>query len=239
MKAFNFIIFVHFISAYDIKCLYRTDVSWGFGCDVKFININFVKDCTLNNVTGLLNHNKTKDDVKFLNVTSKQLRYFPTGMAYVFKNIEILHVSCPKIRHISRDDLRPFGKRLKHLALPRSAIASIGNVFESTPNVEYFHIESLNMENVDYQTFETIRDKLNTLIVNFPCTGYQLLDEKREILHLIDGMKSSCFHEMYRATIFVGCKNFSNRIVLNMSISLIFVLFHILFTSLKNLFLKF
>jgi hypothetical protein len=73
------------------------------------------------------------------------------------------------------------------------------NLFESMAYIKYFEISSIHMENIHEDIFNPIRESLEILKVNFPCVGYVTVDEKEDIIGLIETMKTSCFHPYYTA----------------------------------------
>lgn len=198
LRILTFSLLAASVTSFDIECTFRTDLTWGYGCDVKSINLTSSKDCTAEKVYGELGDEKSFDDVKFLRITSKSINYFPRGIRKKFKNLEILHLNTQNLTQITHEDLKPFGEKLKYFSIVKSSIFSIdGNLFESTPNLTFVQIESQKMENIHKNTFKPIKSNLETLSVNFPCVDSQTANDREEIFELIDEIKSSCSDTSY------------------------------------------
>lgn len=193
---------------YIMECVYQNDPNFGFGCNVRSFKNEFLDDCYLSQVEGQLDIVKNNDDVKFLNITSKNLRNFPIGLEIFFPNLEIIILSCAKLKQITHENLKPFGNKLKYLALSESAIVSIeGNLFKSTPKIFFLQIESRNLENINKNVFEPIKLSLKVLKVHLPCVGFLHEDENEDILNLIKEIKNSCYHPHYSSQNFTKqCK---------------------------------
>lgn len=171
-------------------CDFRNDIIMGYGCDA---SIDTSKDeCSIESTFT------NKRNLRFLNITSSNLRQMPIGLGDYFPKITTLIINCSWLRLFIKDDLKPFGSNLKTLIIQGSSLMSIdADLFEYTTNLQHVHIESGNMENIHEKTFEPIRKTLKNLIVNFPCVGYRNEDDGDDISSTIQDMKIYCFHPNY------------------------------------------
>lgn len=190
------------VAGFDIDCSYRTDSVWDYGCDVKSINFTYGSDCRTGKIIGQHDEEKSNDDVKFINITLDTLKLLPRGLHKKFPNLEILYLNTIKLNQITRDDLKSFGNKLKILSIVKSSILNIDkNLFNSTRNVKFLHIESPKMENIHDKAFDPVMENLESLAVNFPCVGHQVEDKKEKIIKLIEKIAVSCFVVNYTSVI--------------------------------------
>lgn len=181
------------IFAIEIDCNFRTHPTHGYGCDVTSINIKSSQDCAVTKIHGDHLEEKSDNDVKYLNITSKAIEYFPREIYKKFKNIQKIYLETESLKIISDSDLLDFGDDLTYLSISKSSLIFIPeNLFESTQNISYLYISSQKLENIQKNAFKPILKSIKTFGVDFKCSGDDYAQNNQQARDLIEKLEISC-----------------------------------------------
>lgn len=190
------------ITAIDIECTFKTSSVHGYGCDVKSIEVKSDRDCSIAEIEGHHESGLSNDDVKFINITSQTLKFFPKGLQQKFKNIQRIYIECEKLDQIFLEDLKPFGDDLTFLSLTKSSLEFIpSNLFEATTKISYLVIHSQKLKNIAKNAFNPILKNLKTFGINFNCSGEEFAQNNEDVKNLIANLEIQCFDQNYKPDI--------------------------------------
>lgn len=121
----------------SVTCLFESD-TWTqiYGCSVHGIIVyQFSGKSVQKTNDDAHKHGKNSRDVKFVKSEGKKLKVFP-NFSKVFINLEELSLKNAGLKQITKEDLKPYGSKLKNLDLSYNEIEFLEkNLFIYNPNL--------------------------------------------------------------------------------------------------------
>jgi hypothetical protein len=157
----------------ELECKYNELISRGYYCEVQnAILISSKDDREIFEVRGQHMSGKNNDDVKTFYCKDKKVNFFPRNITKFFPNIATIFINWADLQEIQKEDLKPFGRKLKNLWLGSNKIRVIeGDLFYFSPNLERIDLSRNKIIHIDSRAFDVL-EKLHSLWVNTnPCTS--------------------------------------------------------------------
>lgn len=171
---------------------------YGYKCIAKFLEITARDgDRYVKRVYGQHTAHKSSHDVKVFYSGESTINFFPQNLENVLPNTETIQINNANLKEITRDDLRPFGEKLKNLWLGTNDLELIeADLFDFTPNIEWIYLENNKIKNVESGALGKLHKLKNFNFVKNPChTGEagSLVDVK----YLIAEVEFKCEQTSY------------------------------------------
>lgn len=191
--------FLYFgVNSISVDCEFRDD-EWGGGkygyeCFVKSINITSKNDRTITEITGAHLEGRNNCNVVQFDSRVKSANYFPKDLEKFFPNIEtIVIVTGAGLKEISKEDLKPFGTKLRALFIGQNPFDVVDfDLFRYNPNLELISFYESPIKHIDDGTFDNL-PKLSTLIMtNVECAGNVASSGRLDTVKLIRYAERNC-----------------------------------------------
>ena len=127
------------------KILFYSLNSDGYTCYVRSFKKPSTDDVFVRRVTGQHLNGLKNFDIKSFYSSSNFFTSFPKNLDKFFKNLNAIFIQDSSISTLTRNDLQPFGSKLKHFVFIHNPIEVIpADLFEDTKNLEYINLKDNN-----------------------------------------------------------------------------------------------
>lgn len=138
---------------------------------------------------------RPKDDINFLQIASKTLKFIPKGIKEHFPHLAGLRLDFDNLVEITQDDLKDFGDNLEYLSITKSKIQVFpSNLFKSTKNIHTLYLDSSELKSIEEGTFDGL-DLLGVLSVRFPTCRVSDDFIGDQVQGAISSIKNRCFNK--------------------------------------------
>lgn len=177
-------------AATQMECEFFIDTRNFYGCDVKTLQINSIKDRSISEVTGSNLLNKSFSDVVYFASHQKIVKFFPRNLENFFPKLQTISIYNSSLEEIEKKDLQPFWD-LRKLMLYHNKIEVIqADLFEFTPKLILICLQFNRIKFVESGAFEKLP---NLVLLHFhsPCkTGDGF--NRRIVKELIGEIYENC-----------------------------------------------
>lgn len=153
----TFLITLNLVTSVIIHCDYKDGSTYGYKCDISYLQIISKDDRNITGITGSHKIGKSNADVKFLHSNAKIINFFPKNIENFFKNLETIWINNAKMQEISGEDLKVFTK-LKRFSLGYNEIEVLSSdVFKFNGNLEWIDVESNRIKHVETGALSSLK----------------------------------------------------------------------------------
>lgn len=184
-----------------LECEFKVNTYYGlYGCYV--VNdhelIRGENDREILRFRGRSLDGKSAKDVTLFFAEKKKIKFFPRGLTNHFKNIVYVSIGEAELQELTKEDLQPFGDKLKFLLMGGNKIEYLEkDLFSFNPNVEMINFSGNEIRHIDNAAFNGLK-KVHTLFLqgNFCTDDSDLLWVLPDrIPKLISKVQASCKDE--------------------------------------------
>lgn len=183
--------------AVTVDCDYAADGTHGYYCEVMNSELITLRhDRKVEEVRGIHLNGKDNTGVKHFHSIFKKVKYFPRGIAKIFKNIESVLIYSADLQEVSKYDLQEFGENLKDLRLAGNEIEVLdGDLFTYNKNLKQIYLSNNKIKHIDTRIFVGLK-KLDALFLYANiCTSNNFISiqtHRSEFLENIKEVEDSC-----------------------------------------------
>lgn len=184
-------LFITKINSISMICEYYWNHSDEYTCLVTTISITTSSYRRVNQVFGTHLDDLSNEHVKFIEILSHEVNYFPHNLESFFPDLKCILLIFSELREIRLADLKPF-KSLTHLMLYGNNIEAIEkNLFRYNPDVEHIELWNNTIHEIEVGAFSKL-DLLSYLDVSLNnCTEKDDAavgrDDVQELIKKVEG----------------------------------------------------
>lgn len=147
----------------SINCEYDAGTVWEFTVmsyyRCRVTNLVVAKACyqTITSITGThFSERISNDQVNYIEFHSKEINYFPRGLAAIFANIEVLSINSCHLKIIDKYDIQPW-PHLKFLDLQNNDLESLNSaLLQYNTELEVIYLGSNKIKIVGLDVFKPL-----------------------------------------------------------------------------------
>lgn len=151
--------------AISINCDYDTGTIWEFTvvsyyrCSVTNLVVTTAPYQTITSITGTHSSGlSSNDQVNYIKLQSKEVNYFPRGLATQFVNIEILSINSCHLKKIDKCDIKSWSN-LKVLNLQKNDLESLNSdLLQANTALEVIYLGSNQIKTVGLDIFKPLEN---------------------------------------------------------------------------------
>lgn len=181
-----------------LDCKFKFDSDFGYQCDVtNSILIALKKEREILKVSENHKNGKLNGDVTSFHSHSQKIKFFPQSLTKFFNNIEYVDVVEAELEEISKEDLRQFGDKLKHLGLDYNKIQFIeGDLFSYNKNLKEIYFHNNKLVYIGNNLVQGLNSLRKISFEANPCTTMvDFASEASKIPALMSKVEASCKDE--------------------------------------------
>jgi hypothetical protein len=189
---------INTVLAFQLDCDYSKDDAWAEIGKLYYCNMqSHATDMTADNrgikrITGTHQENKNGQDVKGFWNQEHKMDFFPSNLQDKFRRLIAIGFDNCGISKIQKEDLKPFGARLKYFRLSRAKLEVIDkDLFIYNPNLKLVGLHHNKIKQVGESVFDYLKPLNQLWLTHNQCVNKDA--EKREdIAALIKEVKEKC-----------------------------------------------
>lgn len=189
--------------AFQIQCTYTSDHSYYvlgkiYRCELQNnLNINLQYLTFIESSSGSHSSSKSNNDVLGFQADNKHIEYFPSGLDYIFVNLQLISISYGRIKEVHRTDLRPFPKLIT-IYLDNNDIEVIeDNLFGFNPDLQAVSFVSNKLVHVGQRAFDNLNQLRYLWLNKNPCIDGEAFNDTALVRKLVQNVKSQCVNVKY------------------------------------------
>ncbi|XP_070490900.1 leucine-rich repeat-containing protein 24-like [Chironomus tepperi] len=206
-KLLCFIILTHIqlsiSTSQEVDCAYQNNHYDVFGsiyqCKVVGdLTITLKDQSTITSAS--LNHSalKTNDDVLGFVSENKYMRYFPSGLEKVFKNLQLIHIKFTYIQELTQADMKPFPE-LMELDLHDNEIKILEDeLFKYNPKLVFVSFSSNKIIHIGLTAFDGLNNLIYLYLTSNACISSGAYRSHSQVLDIIEYAKIQCISSEFK-----------------------------------------
>lgn len=173
-------------------------------------------------ITGISVHKDGKGDkdVLALKASSITIKFMPKGLEHIFSKLHMIDISETGLEEITKDDLAPFGNKLKELRLESNEIKSIEADFLSeNPNVVSVILSKNKITIVEAGALSTLKKLEYIGFAKNPCHSVEDYYDDEEMQAILLEIESKCAKPIEEVKnpmvdeIIAACKDLTSQLI--------------------------
>jgi len=189
-------------SSVDVDCNYRLTEYYArnsvYCCEVENdLNIYSPEQAQINYVKGTHLRRKTNNDDIYLEISDKNVQYFPRGFENFFSNLKGLLVLSSTLKEIHQADLKPFSK-LEYFQISSGNFEIVEQgLFDFNPNLEIILFQNCKIFHIHPTVFDNLPNLTSLLLSGNPCISKNSFGSREAVIEMINDVQSTCVSEIY------------------------------------------
>lgn len=180
------------VHSVHLACRFRND-NEGYCCDVESLEISSKDDRQLTSMEGAWKDGKDNDQVKYFYADNRIVKFMPRDLEMIFSNLEKIAITNAKLTEVSREDLKPWGDKLKKVWFNGNDITAIpADLFKHNPNLEFISLQRNKITQVFDGTFENLNQLATLYFDGNKCHDGNAMDDKEGVTKLISEIEKKC-----------------------------------------------